>query len=455
MAQLDLKDLTSKATTWVSLYMRAPSLHRWSLWQQIIIKMVRALTATVREFFNGQLSLMAMSLVYTTLLSIVPLLAVSFSVLKGFGVHNQIEPFLLNALAPLGEKAEEISMQIIGFVDNVKVGVLGAVGLGLLFYTVISLMTKIERAFNYTWHVSAGRSLADRFSHYISVLLLAPVLVFAALSIMTTITASPTVAQLSQEPGIGTLITWGGRVVPYVIMVGAFGFVYTLMPNTNVKISSALAGAVVTALLWQLTGWAFTSFVIGSPNAEVYAAFFTLVVFMIWLYISWLILLIGGSIGFYYQNTRLTIPGYRSSSLSNIARERLALSVMKIIAENFRDGDEKPTIASLSERFGVPDSAISWVVGVMNRNGLLARIEGGARHLVPARSLETITVRNIYDAVRRSDEGDGKALSVEVPDADVRTLLEGIDSSVRDKLGATTLLELCKDREPAPVSQIG
>lgn len=455
MAQIDLKDLISKATSWMDRYMRAPSLRRWPLWEQVLVKMIRALVATVREFRNGQLSLMAMSLVYTTLLSLVPLLAVSFSVLKGFGVHNQIEPFLLNTLAPLGEKAEEISVQIIGFVDNVKVGVLGAVGLGLLFYTVISLMTKIERAFNYTWHVSAGRSLADRFSHYISVLLLAPVLVFAALSIMTTITASPTVAQLSQEPVIGTLITWGGRVVPYVILVSAFAFIYTLMPNTNVRLSSAFAGAIVTALLWQLAGFVFTSFVIGSPNAEVYAAFFTLVVFMIWLYLSWLILLVGGSIGFYYQNTQLTIPGYRSSSLSNVARESLALSVMKTIAENFRGGEERPTVASLSERFSVPDSAVSWVVGVMNRNGLLVNAEGRVSYLAPARSLETITVQEIFDAVRQADDGDGKALTVNIADADVRSLINGIDKSVRDKLGATTVLDLCQEQQEPPVKQVG
>ncbi len=133
------------------------------------MRLVHILYAVVRDLGDGMLRLRAMSLVYTTLLSLVPLLAISFSVLKGFGVHNQIEPMLLNFLAPLGEKGVEITEYIITFVERIKVGVLGAVGLGLLVYTVVSLMQKIERSFNDTWHVTRHRSLAQRFSGYLSV----------------------------------------------------------------------------------------------------------------------------------------------------------------------------------------------------------------------------------------------------------------------------------------------
>ena len=110
------------------------------------------------------LTLQAMSLVYTTLLSLVPLIAVSFSVLKGFGVHNQVEPMLSSVLAPLGDKGAEITSKIIEFVENTKAGVLGSLGLVLLFYTVVSLIQKIERSFNFTWRISKPRPFAQRFS---------------------------------------------------------------------------------------------------------------------------------------------------------------------------------------------------------------------------------------------------------------------------------------------------
>ncbi|RKZ76850.1 MAG: hypothetical protein DRQ57_02255 [Gammaproteobacteria bacterium] len=117
-----------------------------------LTRTLRTIHAVLRDLTHGQLSLQAMSLVYTTLLSLVPLLAVSFSMLKGLGVHNQIEPLMLNFLAPLGEKGVEITARVIGFVENVNVGVLGSLGIVFLLYTVISLIYKIETVFNFTWH---------------------------------------------------------------------------------------------------------------------------------------------------------------------------------------------------------------------------------------------------------------------------------------------------------------
>lgn len=134
-------------------------------WQALPIWLGRLIYALVRDLTQGYLSLQAMSLVYTTILALVPLLAVTFSVLKGFGVHNQLEPLLLKVLAPLGEGGVEITTQIIGFVDNMRVGVLGSVGLALLIYTVISLVQKIEQVFNFTWRVSTQRSFSQRFSN--------------------------------------------------------------------------------------------------------------------------------------------------------------------------------------------------------------------------------------------------------------------------------------------------
>src|ERR1700758_1901314 len=139
-----------------------------------LVKSLRLLYMAVQAFFEGELTLRAMSLVYTTLLSIVPLLAFSFSVLKAFGVHNQAEPFLYNFLAPLGPKREEITRKIIEFIDNTNVSVLGSLGLATLIYTVISLVQKIEDALNYIWKIEKSRSFARRFSDYISMILIGP-----------------------------------------------------------------------------------------------------------------------------------------------------------------------------------------------------------------------------------------------------------------------------------------
>jgi len=137
-----------QVTLWQDVSEQSNALWRW------LINTLRVCYIMVRELATGELNLRAMSLVFTTLLSLVPLIAVAFSVLKAFGVHNQIEPLLLSVLEPLGTKGVEITTNIIGFVQNVKVGVLGSVGVAMLFYTIIALVQKVENAFNFVWRVN-------------------------------------------------------------------------------------------------------------------------------------------------------------------------------------------------------------------------------------------------------------------------------------------------------------
>src|ERR1044072_1751331 len=141
----------------------------------------------VRDFVQNLVKLRAMALAFKTLLSLAPLLAVVFSMLKAFGVHNRMEPALAEALSPLGEKGQEITQYLIGFVDTMNASALGSIGFITLFFTVVSLMGTIEESFNHIWRVKAPRKLARRFSDYLSAILVGPVPVFAAV----TITATP------------------------------------------------------------------------------------------------------------------------------------------------------------------------------------------------------------------------------------------------------------------------
>src|ERR687898_1813288 len=184
-----------------------------------------------RDFIENLVTLQAMALAFKTLLSIAPLLAVIFSILKGFGVHNRIEPVLAEALAPLGEKGQEVTAHLIGFVDKMSAGALGSVGMVTLFITVLSLMGTIEQAFNTIWRVKAPRKLARRFSDYLSVLLVGPVLVFAALTITATLQSNSFVRNLLALELLGTVILTLLRLVPYITLWGAFTFFYLFIPN--------------------------------------------------------------------------------------------------------------------------------------------------------------------------------------------------------------------------------
>jgi len=230
------------------------------------IETITLVVVLIRDLVSGQLNLRAMSLVYTTLLSIVPLLALSFSVLKAFGVYNQLGPMLRNVLAPLGPQADEVTGRILQFVANMNVGVLGSLGLAMLIYTAVSLMQKIEESFNFIWHVTRLRSLSERFSRYLSVLLVGPILLFSALGITATIVQTEAVQWVLEVETVGGLISTIGKLTPYFLVVSAFIFLYAFIPNAKVRFGPALAGGIVGGVLWQSAGWVFALFVASSTS---------------------------------------------------------------------------------------------------------------------------------------------------------------------------------------------
>ncbi len=374
-------------------------------WRSWLIDALRITIAVIRDLAEGQLTLRAMSLVYTTLLSLVPLLAISFSVLKGFGIHNQIEPLLLNLLAPLGEKGIEISAQIVGFVEKVKVGVLGIVGIALLFYTVVSLMQKIERAFNFIWRITRDRSFIQRFRDYLSVIVVGPVLVFSSLGITASVMSTAVVREITAIEPIGAVIGVGTTVIPYLLIAGAFSFIYVFIPNTRVHARSAFVGGLVAGLLWHVLGWGFASFVASAPKYEaIYSTFATLILFLIWLYLGWLIMLIGGSISFYHQHPEYIATPRGQLRLSARYKEKLALSVARAVAESFYRGAGAQSGEDLIQRLTAPAEAVETVLEALETHGILARADGEAPSYLPGRPPEATSVKDILVAVRQADE---------------------------------------------------
>ena len=187
--------------------------------------------AVWKDFSEGRITIRAMSLVYITLLSLVPLLALSFSVLKSFGVHNQMQPVLLQLLEPLGQKGIDIATRINDFVSNVNVGVLGAVGLMVLVYTSISLMNKIEEALNFTWKVKTSRNLINRLRHYLSLIILGPILIFTTVGLWVSLLDNSWVQAVFSIESINPALGLISPQLSKLVSVIGFTFVYVLIPN--------------------------------------------------------------------------------------------------------------------------------------------------------------------------------------------------------------------------------
>ncbi|HSS64303.1 MAG TPA: YihY/virulence factor BrkB family protein, partial [Gammaproteobacteria bacterium] len=319
------------------------------------VRAARVCHTLVREFIDGELNQRAASLVFTTLLSLVPLLAVSFSVLKAFGVHNDLEQVLIGFLAPLGDKGIELGARIMDFVDNVNGRVLGGIGLTLLMLTVLSLVHKIERSFNYIWRVERPRGFIERFSGYLSALLVGPVLIFTALGLTASIMGTSLMQSVIAIEPLGAIIKWLVSMIPYMLVIAAFTLVYIFIPNTRVKVRAAFVGAVIAGILWQSAGWSFASFVANSPkHAAIYSSFAVAFLFMIWLYVAWLILLVGATVAFFIQHPEYHGMPDRMITLSNRMREKLAMLAVFRIAQHHVHGKPPVSVSRLSLQLGVP-----------------------------------------------------------------------------------------------------
>jgi membrane protein len=429
-------------------------LHGRPSWQVYGIRWARMLWLLARELSEGQLTMRAMSLVYTTLLSLVPLLAVSFSVLKAFGVQNQLEPALLNFLAPLGPKGHEISATIIGFVDSMRVGVLGSVGLGMLLYTVVSLIQKVERAFNYTWHVPQSRGFMERFSDYLSVLLIGPVLVFSALGATASVMSNTVVQELAHVPVLNWIIDSVGTLIPYLFVISAFTFAYLFVPNTRVRLGPAVIGAIVAGVLWQSIGWGFASFVVGSTKyAAIYSGFAILILFMIWLYLAWLILLIGASIAFYQQHPEyLNQPCSQAIVPGNRMREWIALYCLALIARHHYDGKPPLGVEDLAERLGLNPNPIQEAIDLMQHQGLLVPLNSLPETYLPSRAAESMPLDQVFAALRRSQERMPTAQSRISLEQAMEGVFSAVEQASSQALQGLTLRDLILQTEALPPS---
>ena len=408
----------------------------------VVATVLRYLYAMLRDFFSGQLTMRAMSLVYTTLLSIVPLLAFSFAILKGFGVFNQLEPYLSGVLAPLGTQGEQITSQILALVDNVRGSVLGGVGLAFFLYTAISMVQKVEESFNYVWYVSKPRSFARRFTENLVVLLIGPMAMVTAIGMITSIQSNTVVQYLLNNDALGPIFVVGGKFVPYLLISGVFTFLYMFMPNTKVNFRSALVGGVVGGFMWATMGAIFTTFVVfATRTQQIYAGFAVAITTLIWLYLNWLVLLIGAQLAFYHQRPAFLRIGRQEPRLSNSMRERLALDIMFQIGQAFREPGRSITSSEVSSTLCIPAIALTPIAGALESAGLLLATE--KEELMPGREMSRISLQEILDVVRmRGETGSHRdpkwsetinALGMELDSAVAKTIADRTLSDLLDE----------------------
>ncbi len=376
------------------------------------VRTLKMLLLAIRGFREDQCAMKASALTFYSLLSVVPIIAMFFGIAKGFGFDKRLQLQLLEKFSGY----ENVLLKIFEFSNSLlqktKGGIIAGIGVALLFWSVINVMGQIEGSFNDIWKVEKGRTIARKCSDYLSAMLICPV-IFLMASSLTVVMASQVekiaeaVSRYGVPPG-PILLTLD--LIPLALIWILFAFLLIYMPNTKVRWGAGFIAAVVTGTAYQATQWIYVSFQIGvARNNAIYGSFAALPLFLIWLQLSWLIVLLGAELCFAIQN--VDTHGYPADSMKERPHDRrlLALLIARLVVRNFSEGREPLTTTGIAQELGMPFVVIRRILSDLSGGGLFSateREEYEEAAYMPARDIHKITVKAVLDALDRSGSAD-------------------------------------------------
>lgn len=394
-------------------------LWEWDLTQlprmkKLGISLTRVAGIVVKGFHSDKCTLQASALTYFTLMSMVPVLALSLSVAKGFGAQRRVMEMVgleqigpgeyeaVGRLAELPAEAQQVTVFLFSAVDQASFGALGAVGLALLFWSVIKVMWKIENTFNLVWGVHEPRTLLRKISDYISVFVLVPVMMLLATSVNAVLSSERVLAMLADRLGVffwfyEQTLALAGLLVIFL----AFALLYMFMPNTRVRVLPALVGGVIGGSLWYMLQVVYFAAQSGLTQKNViYGTFAAIPFFLFWVYLGWVVVLLGAELSFAVQNYQTYTAERKAEQASFATRQLLAMLLVYEICRSFYEGDDD---AWGPEQFGaahgIPIRLVTSVLSQLTRANVVVSTESRVARYVPARDLGRLTIGDVEKAL--------------------------------------------------------
>lgn len=418
--------------------------------------------SAVNGFLANRLTVRAAALTYYSVLSVVPFLAFAFAVLKGFGAYTG---FVNGTLRPYLERTFGANASLLGslerilqFVERTNFSTLGAVGLLILGYTSVSLLSSIEDTLNEIWGVRARRPFLRQVTDYVTLLVTTPLLVVASATAVTAAESSSVVTFLRDALALGAVIDFLLRFSSLAIVGLAFFAVYEILPNVRVRPASAVIGAIVAAALWELALVLYVRFQVGvSGYNALYSVLSAIPIFLVWTYASWVVVLAGAQVAASHQNERLVRQRFLARRTDQDLRETLAVVLAAHVARAFLSGGPWPGGAEVATLGGVPPLAVEEILGALVRAGLLARTgSGGETGYLPARDPDTIRVNDLRAALRRDPAADRAREAVERDlGPELRRVLHDPEEEGRRSPQNVTLRELAALLAPGALPPAG
>lgn len=346
--------------------------------KRLFYQLIKVLYVAFKGIKEDKVLLRASALTFFSLLSIVPVLAMAFGLAKGFGLDKELKSQILENFSGQQEvlsKSLEFAQTLL---NNTKGGLVAGIGMLLLFYTVMKLLTNIELSFNDIWYVQKPRSLTRKLTDYLAIVLIGPVLMVAANSMTIFIAAqiellTETVSLLGLFKSVIFPLL---RLLPFVVVWMLFTLIYLIMPNTSVKFKSGLIAGVLAGSAFQIWQWALIRFELNvSEFNAIYGSFAALPLFLIWLQTSWLIVLYGSEISYAVQNVNDYESSVNSQRFSQEFKKKVALASSLLVIQNFKKGEQPITLSEINKTLKVPKNLLMEVLSALIQCSVLSEIK--------------------------------------------------------------------------------
>ena len=375
--------------------------------KSFFIKRLRIVLLASRGFNEHKCRLRASALTFYSLLSVVPVVALAFGIAKGFGSDKLLEKELLEKLP--GQ--EEVLVQVVNFahslLEETKGGLIAGIGVAVLFFIVVKLLSNIERSFNDIWGIKEPRSIGRKLSDYLSIILICPFLVIMSSSITVFITTQITrITERFAFLGVfSPLISFMLKLLPYCMIWGVFAFIYIFMPNTKVNFKSGLIAGMIAGTGYQVAQLAYINFQIGVAQYNaIYGSFAALPLFLVWLQISWLIVLFGAEISFALHNIDTHEFETDCLRVSSSFKKLISLQTAHLLIKNFSNGHAPLTAIQISHTLETPIRLVSQILYELVESGIASEIKTEEHKefaYQPARTINVLTIKYIIDALEQ------------------------------------------------------
>lgn len=370
--------------------------------RSLIIRLLRVARLVVRGFKEDDLATHAAALTFSTLVSLVPLLTLGFAMLKGFGGGEEASARLAESMSSMPVQFQEFVTSMVDVVLRANFKTLGWVGVAVLFVTAVQVLGSIEASFNRVWGVKESRPLWRKFTNYISVTVVVPVLIMTAFAVSASLKSQVIAAQISES---GRLYTTLLSLTPFATVWVALFLLFVFMPNTHVRRRSAAGSALLTAIFWLAWQRIYISMQVSLSRYDaVYGTFASIPIFLLWLYVSWMLILLGAEMAFAIQHHSTYHMERIAAQASMKARLTLAVAMVLDAARALTGARPLLNLAAYADSHRVPVRLLNDIVAQLQRGGLLAERADAPGSYLLVRDPGTIRVGDVVNLILREGE---------------------------------------------------